>query len=335
MKKVTLQQIADELGVSKFAVSRALAGKDGVSEQTRSRVTDKAVQLGYLRAVDLSDRPPAIHIVFNDQDPVNSELWMQMQNGIQTEAAQSGYNVQIHWTRQLAQLEAICRVSTGIVLVGQHEVAALDMLRRSGKPVVRLGWVLPLEAVDQVTGADHEAGNAIGAYLLERGHRTIGFVHGAKVLRGRLERLFGLREAVTGYDGAEVHELHAGPEGFATAFRALGEQGIVPTALFCSHDALAVHVVSELHRMGLMVPRDVSVIGYGDFAAASQISPPLTTIRLPGEDMGVAAFRLLLERIDMSKRQLPPQRVMLVPRLIERDSVADIGAASGDYSALG
>jgi LacI family transcriptional regulator len=100
MKKVTLQDIADNLGVSKFAVSRALAGKGGVSAETRDRINGKAVELGYLRAVDGAAKRPAIHIVFNDHDPVNSELWMQMQNGIQTEASRSGYEVQIHWTRQ-------------------------------------------------------------------------------------------------------------------------------------------------------------------------------------------------------------------------------------------
>ena len=65
---------------------------------------------------------------------------------------------------------------------------------------------------------------------------------------------------------------------------------------------------SELHRLGYRVPEDVSVIGYGDFAAATQISPMLTTLRLPGGDMGVAAFRLLIERMQSERRQLPPRR---------------------------
>ncbi|KQX34927.1 hypothetical protein ASD04_16240 [Devosia sp. Root436] len=322
MKKVTLQDIADNLGVSKFAVSRALAGKGGVSAETRDRINGKAVELGYLRAVDGAAKRPAIHIVFNDHDPVNSELWMQMQNGIQTEASRSGYEVQIHWTRQAEQVGNIVRVSSGIVLVGQHEPETLDTVRRSGKPVVRLGWVLPLEPVDQVAGADHEAGNAIGQYLLSKGHRRIGFVHGARVLRGRMERLFGLREALLPQDDASVCEIQYEDEGFTGAFLALKAEGEMPTALFCAHDGLGVHVISELHRMGYRVPEDISVVGYGDFAAARQISPMLTTVRLPGADMGVAAFRLLVERINSGKHQLPPQRVMLVPELVERASVA-------------
>ncbi|KQT45740.1 hypothetical protein ASG47_12375 [Devosia sp. Leaf420] len=321
LKKITLQEIADQLAISKFAVSRALAGKDGVSEETRTRVTAKALELGYLRAVDVAATRPAIHIIFNDHDPVNSELWMQMQNGIQREAAESGYQVQIHWTAVATSVENIARVSAGVVLVGQHDTATLQVLKAAGKPVVRLGWVLPLEEVDQVTGADHEAGNAIGQYLLERGHRRIGFVHGSRVLRGRMERLFGLREALINQDGASVIEIQFGGDGFAGAFLDLKIEGDMPTALFCAHDALGVHVVSELHRMGLRVPEDISVVGYGDFAAATQISPPLTTVRLPGGDMGIAAFRLLLDRMHGTRYRLPPQRVMLVPKLVERASV--------------
>ena len=321
MSKITLQAIADEMGLSKFAVSRALSDKGGVSDETRSRVKAKAIALGYLKAPTSAAQRSAIHIVFHDHDPVNSELWMQMQSGIQSEAALSGYEAQLHWTRSAQQIENVARASAGVVLVGQHEPETLEALRRIGKPVVRLGWVAPLDPMDQVTGADHEAGSAIGQYLRERGHRIVGFVHGTRVLRGRMERLFGLTEAFVDCAGAQILELRYGDEGFAAAFQSLGADGIHPTALFCSHDGLAVHVVSELHRLGYKVPDDVSIIGYGDFAAALQISPPLTTVRLPGEDMGIAAFRLLLERMNGNRRQLPPQRVMVVPKLIERGSV--------------
>jgi LacI family transcriptional regulator len=322
LKKVTLQDIADQVGLSKFAVSRALSGKDGVSEDTRLRITGKAMEMGYLRAADVASAQPIIQIVFAEHDPVNSELWMQMQNGIQKEASAAGFQLQSHWAPDIDQATAIAAVGTAIVLVGQHGADIVGTFTRSGRAVVRLGWVLPLEKVDQVTGADHEAGNAVGQYLIARGHRRIAFVHGTRILRGRIERLFGLREAAMAESAASVREIQFSPEEtFEHIFRGLDEQGERPTALFCSHDSLGVFVVSELHRMGYRVPDDVSVIGYGDFAAATQVSPMLTTLRLPGADMGIAAFRLLLDRMDSGRRQLPPQRLMLVPELIERESV--------------
>lgn len=325
MKKVTLQDIADQLGVSKFAVSRALAGKDGVSRTTRQRIADTAVELGYLRPVDVAPAQPIIQIVFAEHDPVNSELWMQMQNGIQGEAAAAGFQVQTHWAPDAERVGAIAAISAGFILVGQHSAETVEAFRRSGQAMVRLGWVSPLEQTDQVSGADHEAGNAVGQYLIARGHRRIAFVHGSRVLRGRMERLFGLREAALACAGTRISEIQFSPANpFAEAFLNLSVDGELPTALFCSHDSLGVFVVSELHRLGYSVPDDVSVIGYGDFAAATQISPMLTTLRLPGTDMGIAAFRTVMDRLDPSRRQLPPQRLMLVPELIERDSVANL-----------
>ncbi|WIJ27132.1 LacI family DNA-binding transcriptional regulator [Devosia sp. RR2S18] len=322
---MTLQDIADHLGVSKFAVSRALAGKDGVSPTTRQRIADTAVELGYSRPVDVAPAQPIIQIVFAEHDPVNSELWMQMQNGIQGEAAAAGFQVQTHWAPDAERVGAIAGISAGFILVGQHSAETVEAFRRSGQAMVRLGWVSPLEQTDQVSGADHEAGNAVGQYLIARGHRRIAFVHGSRVLRGRMERLFGLREAALACAGTRISEIQFSPANpFAEAFLNLSVDGELPTALFCSHDSLGVFVVSELHRLGYSVPDDVSVIGYGDFAAATQISPMLTTLRLPGTDMGIAAFRTVMDRLDPSRRQLPPQRLMLVPELIERDSVANL-----------
>ncbi len=325
MKKVTLQHIADALGVSKFAVSRALAGKDGVSADTRLRIVGKAVEMGYLRTAEMIPAQPVIQLIFAEHDPVNSELWMQMQNGIQREASLAGFRIQTHWAPEAENARPIALTAAGVVLVGQHGPEIIDALQSTGRAMVRMGWVLPLEKTDQVTGADHEAGNAVGQYLLARGHRRVGFVHGTRVLRGRMERLFGLQEALRTHDAASVCEIQFSPDyPFSQAFLGLKLEGDLPTALFCSHDSLGVFVVSELHRLGFRVPEDVSVVGYGDFAAATQISPPLTTLRLPGHDMGVAAFRLLQDRMDTAKQQLPPQRLMLVPQLIERDSVADL-----------
>src|SRR5687768_4209176 len=85
LEKITLATIARHLGLSKFAVSRALSGKSGVSEATRRRVEDLAAELGYVRSA-----PPAatktLGLVFHDTDLINSELHLLIQNGVQTEA---------------------------------------------------------------------------------------------------------------------------------------------------------------------------------------------------------------------------------------------------------
>ena len=273
MSRVTLQMIAQETGLSKFAVSRALAGKSGVSEETRSRVAAAADRLGYRRAP--TAEPLQIGVIFNDTDIINSELHMQIQSGVQREAAQLGLAVRIHWTHDPADLEPIARACDGLMICGPHDRAALKRAYATGTPIVRQGWLDPLEPVDHIGGTDHEAGSAVAAYLLGLGHREIAYVHGDPSYRGRMERLYGLREVLEQVEGTTLHDLTWEDDaGFAAVFDRLRAGGARPTAYFCAHDGLAVTVISELLARGTRIPEDASVVGFGDFSAALAESCP-------------------------------------------------------------
>jgi LacI family transcriptional regulator len=321
MARVTLQDIASELGLSKFAVSRALAGKGGVSPATRALVAEAAERLGYARNVV---RPiiDDVHLIFHDHDPVNSELAIQIQTGVQQEATALGVPLRMSWTHQPGEVAALARESAGVVLFGPHSPAAVEAVKGAGTPMVRVGWLGPLDQVDQVMAADHEAGAAVGHFLATLGHREIAYVHGTPGFRGRLERLFGLRETAELEHGILVHEMKFQENSqFSGAFRDLRERTSGVTAFFCAHDGLALTVVSELLRLGYKVPEDMTVVGFGDFSAARQITPQLTTVRLPGRDMGIAAVRLLMDRIRLGARNIgSAQRLYVVPQIIERDS---------------
>nr|WP_272209624.1 LacI family DNA-binding transcriptional regulator [Marinicella sp. W31]MDC2875441.1 LacI family DNA-binding transcriptional regulator [Marinicella sp. W31] len=181
MARITIQKIANEVGLSKYAVSRALAGKSGVSEATRDRVNEAAVRLGYRKprqAVRL------LGVVFDDSDYANSELHMQIQNGIQSDAQRLGFGLRMRATRQPAEIEAIAEECDGLLIVGAQSEEGIRRAYAQGKPVVRSGWLEPLEQVDQVGGTDHEAGSAVARFLLDLGHRNIVYVHGDPAFAG-------------------------------------------------------------------------------------------------------------------------------------------------------
>ncbi|TSD86381.1 LacI family transcriptional regulator [Mycobacterium sp. KBS0706] len=317
--RVTLQQIADRVGVSKFAVSRSLSGKDGVSEATRRRVEEAAEVLGYTGA---QAGPRDIGFVCYDMDLVNSELRMMVQNGVQQEAHRLGYPLRLQWTHAPDHVASIAKQCAGLLVVGPHDRQTIELVDAMHIPVVRMGWISPLEPVDQVSGTDREAGQAIGQYLLGLGHRVIAFVYGATAYRGRTERYHGIREVTEVVPDASLHQMWFEENGgFVGALRALQAKGVNPTAIFCPHDGLAVTVVSELLRLGYRIPEDVSVIGFGDFVAATQISPQLTTVRVHGAEMGAAAVRLLIERIRQGRPPYdPPQRILIASKIVERRS---------------
>ena len=129
---------------------------------------------------------------------------MLVQNGAQAEAQRLGYHVAMRWTHLPDEIEAFARSCVGLILVGPHSKAALARAYAVGTPIVRIGWLDPLEPVDQVSGTDHEAGAAVATYLLELGHRVIAYVHGAPIYRGRKERYYGMREVLEARDDTDI-----------------------------------------------------------------------------------------------------------------------------------
>jgi LacI family transcriptional regulator len=326
---VTLQTIAREVGLSKYAVSRSLAGKSGVSEETRERIRAMAERLGYIKpAVQAGSND--IAVVFHDHDPVNSELYMQVQNGIQGEAHRLGMGLRVHWTHSARQLEDLARSCAGLLLVGPHDGEAITAANATGIPVVRFGWVDPLEQADQVSGTDHEAGQAVIQYLVDLGHRSIAYVYGVPGYRGRRERFYGAREVAEMHPDVTLHVMQfEEQDGFGQAYGLLKDKGARPTAFFCAHDGLALSVVSELLGQGYRIPDDVSVVGFGDYSAATQISPSLTTVRMEGQECGAVGLRLLIERIKTPRRPGDPaRRVNIASRIIERRSAGPCKAGT-------
>jgi LacI family transcriptional regulator len=258
-----------------------------------------ADQLGYVRSAPQGPAP-AIGLVFNDTDLINSELQLMVHSGVQAEAKRRGYQVIARWTHDAEEIEATMQRCEAGILVGPHVREIFERVYAIGIPIVRTsGFPDPLEAIDIVTGPDHEAGAAVAKFLVELGHREIAYVHGAPRYRGRIERLYGAREVLERYPDARLHDMRFEPElSFTESFQSLRADGIHPTAYFCSHDGLAVTVVSELLRLGFRVPEDVTVVGFGNFSSATQISPQLTTVTLPGQEMGACCVRLLDDRLN-------------------------------------
>jgi Transcriptional regulators len=326
MARVTVQAIADQLGLSKFAVSRALSGHPGVSEATRASVVELAERLGYVpRARSVARR--TVEIIYHDPDVMHRELWTEIQAGAQIEGTQRNVSTAVRWTDDPQVIGQLARSADAFLLLGPHEDAILTAVRNSGRPGVRIGGPLPpLDTMDQVSGADEEGAAAVALHLLELGHRRFAFVHGKAGFPGRAVRLESFAARLDEVPGTQLREIPLSddnaPGEFGQALKQLHRQGFRPTAFFCGNDYVAVTVLTELMRMGCRVPQDASVVGYADYVVTQHTSPALTTVRVPYRQMGAVAINLLLARLGSTgvMHGLPPQRIDLVPTLIARGS---------------
>lgn len=327
MSRVTIQTIADHLGISKFAVSRALTGKTGVSESTRLMVHNAAAELGYDQKRRSPETGKTIEVIFKDRTVASRELWIDVQHGVDSEVVLNGHTMAVRWTDDPTILKRLEQNAAGFVLIGPQRPEMFEAIDKSPVPAVVVNHVVPpLLGIDQISATDVEAGVYVARYLADLGHRRVVYAHGRMGYPGRFARLRGFSEAISAIEGMELREISFADDQAADDLRdcllSMVRAGFEPTAFFCGSDGVAVTVVSELMRLGLRVPEDVSVIGHADYSIATQISPQLTTVHMPHRQMGVAAVRLLLGRASKSPDLdgLPPQRVSLVPRLVERQS---------------
>lgn len=321
--RVTIQDLADKLGLSKFSVSRALSGKPGVAEATRGRVLRAAHAMGYRVNAEIAHSVGQILFVRQEIEMVSSEMWLNVQHGAEAEAERLGYSVVPRQARFI-EAERLDPAVVGMILAVPRSSAITEMAARTGLPVACAAYPEPMSRFDHAVCADWEAGMMVARMLGGLGHREVAFVHGSTLPTGRGERYRGFRDGMLEVAGTRVDDIVFDElQGFRRAFLNHVRDGGAPTALFCAHDGIAVSAVSELLRLGIRIPEDISVVGYSDFAAATQISPKLTTVRVPHQEIGAAMVRTIADRLTSPEGAArPPLRLSLLSELVRRESTA-------------
>ncbi|CAM3795949.1 LacI family DNA-binding transcriptional regulator [Nocardioides marinus] len=328
-----LIDVADAAGVSIATASRALSGTPGVSESLAQRVRATAAELGYaanLHARSLaSGSTSTIGLVVHEiGDPYFSEI----ASGVLRIAADQGRTVQIcHTGRdpqvELQQIRSMVASRVGAIVVAGSgfvdpsiELPArreLEVFSDAGGRVAVIGR--HHLGVDAVLPANVEGGRAVAEHVLGLGHRRIAVLTGSTGLTTVADRLDGIREAL-GAAGVAVADVPVIEEAFTRAGGRAGARRVLEshprtTAVIALNDDMAIGCLSELRTAGVTVPTQISVTGFDDVAVAGDLSPALTTVRLPMVEMGARAVGLTLK--EPGKR---PRRLRVPAELVVRDS---------------
>lgn len=331
MKRVTLDDIAKRLNLSTYSVSRALAGKSGVSEDTRLKVVNTARLMGYTRQPQPSNDAEeegvstSVALLIPSEDVQDSEFWMGVISGASSLAEERGYPLTLRsLTPENLDKTPQVRSIHGVLAAGSRARPALEPYLAVGIPAVLITYPRPLEELDSVTGSDWEGGSAVAEHLLSLGHRKLAFVTEAPDKPSFSERARGYRETINAA-GSETVDLHVNPAEPSTDFeqylRRHADKGDIPTAIFASTDGLALSVMVALFRFGLRVPEDVSVVGSNDSHQAQRFNPALTTLRIPKREIGRTAMDMLYRRMTgEDDYDGPRRRISFPPKLIIRSS---------------
>jgi LacI family transcriptional regulator len=249
--------------------------------------------------------------------------------GIDAELASAQYDLLLYTThrrkiKESAYVGTLTRgLADGLILVLPRDPGAyLETLRQQRFPHILIDHRGGDEEAPAVAAANLQGAYRATEYLVELGHRRIGFITGAMDQICAQDRLEGYKAALAdqgiAFDPDMVREGDFfQPLGYVGA-SALLELPHPPTAIFASNDVSASGVMEAVREHGLRIPGDVSVVGFDDIPQAAHVHPPLTTVRQPLEEMGRAATRMLLKHIQNPLH--PPERVELPTKLVVRQS---------------
>ena len=330
--RTTITDVARAAGVSVATVSKVINGRDGVAAATSERVLKVVSDLGYASSLVATSmrrsRTHVLGVLVAEFEP----FALRLLNGVSSALSNTDYDVLAY---------------AGAVSSGSHHGWESRSLSRLGgtlidgaivvTPTVRPPeTAVPVVSIDPHTGpagsASVDTDNLRGArlateHLISLGHTRIGHLRGRSDLESARLRERGYAEALStagiAHDAALVAE-----GGYRAAEASEGAAVLLdldqpPTAIFAANDISAMELIRVANARGVRVPEDLSVVGFDDIPEAVAMTPSLTTVRQPLEDMGRTAVDLLVRMMD---EDAAPRHIRLDSDLVVRESTAALGS---------
>ncbi len=318
MKKVTIQDIADELGISRNTVSKAINNADGLAEATRERILQKATEMGYkqfsyIRAhttsapeQEMQGKGEIALLSGNIISPAHFASLML--DKLKMELSQLGYSLNIHrverdnFLRRTLPVTFDPEQALAIVCIEMFDRAYDEMICALGLPVLFVDGPNKRDGMD--LSADQlymDNTTAITRFvndMLAQGKRRIGFIGNYEHCQSFFERYAAFRCAMLMAD-APVDERFCikavSPEQIEDTLASLEE---TPDVFICANDFVADDAIYALRKLGKSIPEDILFCGFDDSPNSRIMTPSLTTVHIHTQIMAIAAMQLLISRIN-------------------------------------
>lgn len=333
-KSVTLKDIAEKIGVSAVTVSKALTDKDGVSDDVRKRIKEIAAELGYKTSsanTQLSQSGNIgviVHKKFIKED--SNAFYLKMYQSLVQTLSRFRYYGILEIVSSTNEREKIMpklledKKVDGLIVLGQFQSDYIKMLEKTRIPIVLLDYYdknLNLDAVisDSVYGS-YRATN----YLLNMGHRKIGFVGSIFSTNSIMDRYLGYYKALIEAK-CEIREewrIEDRNEDGEYIPLNLPEGDNLPTAFVCNCENIAYILVNRLLELGYNVPNDVSVIGYDKCNFSMRPMVSLTSVEVNIDAMTESAADLIIKKVKGEKHCCGMR--IIESKLVIRDSVSKL-----------
>ncbi len=337
MNPPTINDVAKLAGVSTTTVSHYLNDTRYVSDELRERVEKAINTLGYrpnslARGLRRGESKTIGLIVPDNSNPFFAEILRTIENY----GYSKGYSVILCNSdgdpqKETAYTELLHEKQVdGIIYIATtNTVEHLQQLSRNGIPIVVVDRDIALENTDVITADNFQGGYDATRYLINLGHRRIACIAGSSRLASGEERVNGYLHALAeariiadpGYIVRGDFRYKSGEE----AMTELLTRPVKPTAVFACNDLMALGAMTALRNHHYILPDQMSLIGFDDISFTTMVSPSLTTIAQPLEDMAQLSLDLLINRIQQKAERYPAKRIVLPTELVIRESCTILG----------
>lgn len=326
----TIHDVAREAGVSISTVSRVIQGASNVLPETRERVEEVIRRLNYHpNRLAQQFRVQQTRSILVIVPSIGNTFYAEILSGIESVASKRGYTILLVDSHANADIEAHCydmlaqKLVDGIITFSTG--IAKDRLKQLAKeyPIVISCRYFADNEIANVTIDNIKAIKAMTSYILNLGHKRIGYLSGPQDILLYQDRKNGFVEAMQerGLKVAPEQIVHCDASiqgGYEAVSSLMNNSGLPFSALVSSGDTMAIGAIRALNDHGLKVPEDVAVAGFDDIELSSLFSPSLTTVRQPKQLIGARSMEKLLDLI--AGKELMNRRDVVNYELVIRES---------------
>lgn len=328
---ITIKDVAKYAGVSICTVSRTLAGKENIREETRQRVFSAVEALNYTpnaSAISLkTGKAPVLALILPS---LTNVYYPKLEKYIELYAAQKGYMVYLCNSEQsLTKEKNILKIissynASGVIITPcSHEHSHIMNLEQKGIPYVYLNRTYSDDLKHCLRINNEQAAYNAVSYLIKQGHTSIGGIFENFENMSNEERYHGMIRALTDHNIPVRDDLILlnidNPKTAVEQLQPLFQSAKAPTAFFACNDMLALSIYQTAYKLGLCIPQDLSVMGYDNTILAEMLIPPLSSFDTPAQQLSQTAIDFIDTYIQTGCIKPLP---IIEGKLIIRESVA-------------
>lgn len=331
-KSITMRDIANALDVSTVTVSKALSDKEGVSEEVRYKIKQKAQEMGYrynsLAKAMKEGSSYNIGILVAEKFFSSNSFYSDLYKKIIMELTKTKYSGILEIISYVDEVELnmpnmiVNNKVDGIILMGQISTGYIEHMDEMEIPYIFLDFYDEHSQIGAIVSDNVYGSYLLTNYLISMGHKEIAFIGNISATSSILDRYLGYYKSLLFHNIEMKKEWLISDRDESGRYIHIELPKEMPTAFVCNCDQVAYLVMEQLKEQGYLIPEEVSIVGFDDYIYSTICSPQLTTFRVDMEAMGEIAVDAISKKI-VDEEYLMGRKVVS-GNLVIRDSVKKI-----------